>query len=82
MALADRPQHIDVRMGSTLRRRQRRRRPYRAAAKAAAQVLIFAVAMVVMWQQGAGSMAPTLFFGVASLIYLMADFVLELPDPG
>jgi hypothetical protein len=80
MDLADRPHHIDVRIGPTLARPQHTPRPYRAAVKAAAQVALLVVAMVVMFQQGPGSVAQTLFFGGAALIYLMADFVLELPN--
>jgi len=74
--------HIDVRIGRTLDRPRARSRPYRAAIKASAQVSLLTAALAVMLQQGPDSVGHTLFFGGAALLYLVADFVLELPTAG
>jgi hypothetical protein len=80
MTVLEQPtRHIKVRIGRTLAPARGRPRPYRAAVKAAAQVGLLVAAVVVMVQQGPDAVAHTLFFGAAALVYLMADFVLELP---
>lgn len=69
--------------GSALRRRPRRKRPYRAAVRAALQVGLVVVIGLVATNVGvAHSVAQTMLLGAAALLYVMAEFALELPvDP-
>lgn len=76
------PGHIRLRLGPTLRGRPTRKRPVRAAVRAATRIAVIAFALfLVLDRSEPGTLTPTLFFGIAAALYLMADFLRELPTP-
>jgi hypothetical protein len=77
-----RPTHIEVHTASTLRRRPARRPRSREIIAMSLRVFIAGAIFALMLRLGpADSFMPTLFFGGAAIVYLMATFMDRLSRP-